>query len=323
MTASADSTRSLTIVSVAYPDARLLQTNLELTRHLNPRHQSRWIVVDNTPEAGLGLSGSDGVEILPGVARLRGRDMGSLHHASALQKAFDEVRTRFVLFLDPDFYVVRRDWIAGVLSHVSEHEVAIFGSVWHPRWFWQYRRFPSVHFMLVDLERVPRETIDLAPAIAGDRWWRFINRHKTPLPDVLRDTLKATRIRDTGWRLHRRYRDDPSVRVETLVLHWSPPEDGRLRWERRLSGVLPDSWRKYPADLAGFTEASFLGARWPDAYKLGWEEHFWQGEPFAVHLRKVGRAMLDGPLVRDDEVDDEVMERFVADVIAEKGIEPL
>lgn len=318
MTTSADSTRSLSIVSVAYPDARLLRTNLELTKHLNPRHQCRWIVVDNTPGAELGLSSPHGVEILPGVPRVDGRDKGSRHHASSLQKAFDEVRTRFVLLLDPDFYVVRRDWIATVLSHVREHEVAIFGSVWHPRWFWQYRLFPSVHFMLVDLERVPRETIDLTPAIAGDRWWRFINRRKTPLPDILRDTLKATRIRDTGWRLHRRYRDDPSVRTETLVLHWSPPAEPRYQWERRLSRILPDSWRKYPADLAGFTEASFLSARWPDVYQLGWEEHVWQSAPFAVHLRKVGREMLDGPLAEDEGL----LERFVADVIAENGIEP-
>jgi hypothetical protein len=121
-----DKSQSPSIISVAFPDSGFLQKNLELTRHLNPQLRCRWIVVDNTPQSNLSISVAD-VEILPGIPRLRSRDLGSLHHAMALEKALQKVQTRFVLFMDPDFYVLRRDWIATVLSHVCEREIGIFG----------------------------------------------------------------------------------------------------------------------------------------------------------------------------------------------------
>jgi hypothetical protein len=55
--------------------------------------------------------------------------------------------------------------------------------------------------MVIDTDRIAREAIDLRPAIAGDRWWAIINDPRTPLPGFLRDTFKARRIRDTGWRM--------------------------------------------------------------------------------------------------------------------------
>ncbi len=148
----------------------------------------------------------------------------------ALEKALQEVRTRLLL-MDPDFFVLRKDWIDTLLTHVSAQNIGIFGSVWHPRWFYQYRDFPSVHFMLVDLHQIPLTEIDLKPLISEDRWWQIINRKRTPWPAVLRDTLKAQRCRDTGWRLYRRYYRDPTVRLEMLLPHYIPPENARYRWE--------------------------------------------------------------------------------------------
>ncbi|MGH9695848.1 MAG: hypothetical protein ACRD5Z_16975, partial [Bryobacteraceae bacterium] len=274
--------------------------NVELTMHLNPGLKSRWIAVDNTL-AGPGACNSavPGVEILPGVPRPRARDKGSLHHAMALEKALHEVRTRFVLFMDPDFFVIRANWVEIVLSHVAEQGLGIFGSVWHPRWFYQYRNFPSVHFMLVDLHQIPLTQVDLKPLISDDRWWQIINRDRTPWPRILRDTLKAQRCRDTGWQIYRRYRDDPAISVETLLPHYVPPEDARYKWERRLAPLLRESWRKYP-DSGTFTEESFVKAQCPQAYAQAWEEFFWREAPFAIHLRRVGRSMANLPLGRDD-----------------------
>jgi hypothetical protein len=88
--------------------------------------------------------------------------------------------------------------------------------------------------------------------------------------------------------------------VETLLPHFLPPAGTRYRWERRLVPLLPNSWRKYPVDPSGFMEESFLRTHSVQAYGQNWEEFFWLGAPFAIHLRRVGRSMLDVPLVRDD-----------------------
>jgi hypothetical protein len=306
-----DLSQSLSIISVVFPEFDLLEKNMALTMHLNPRLNSRWIAVDNTLKGpGTGTLGAPCAEILPGVPRPRARDRGSLHHAMALEKALLEVRTRFVLFMDPDFFVLRKEWIETVLSHVSAQGIGILGSVWHPKWFYQYRNFPSVHFMLVDLHQIPLTQIDLKPSISEDRWWQIINGDRTPWPRVLRDTLKAERCRDAGWQLYRRYHDDPAVRVETLLPHYMPPVDTRYVWERRLAPLLRQSWRKYP-DRRSFTEESFLKAQCAEAYEQAWEEFFWQGAPFAVHLRRVGRSMTNVPLARDDALFGDFLKQFL------------
>jgi len=201
--------------------------------------------------------------------------------------------------MDPDFYVIRRGWIDSVLSSMRDGELGFLGSVWNPRWYYQYRDFPSVHFMLIDLQRIAIEDIDFKPEISDDRWWQLINRHATPIPKALRETLKAQRCRDTGWRIYRRYRRDPAVRTDRLLPHYVPPEDRRYRWERKLGAVMPASWRKYPINRSSYTEESFLRESLPMAYELSWEEFFWRGAPFAVHLRRVGRPMVGTSIGED------------------------
>jgi len=296
---SAHDSQSLSIISVVFPDASLLKRNLELTKRLNSPFAGRWIIVDNTPASDLSITDDSVVEVLPGVAPPESRDRGSLHHALALEKALRQVQTRFVLLLDLDFYVVREDWTSTVLAHVREREIGIFGAVWNPRWFYQYRGFSSVHFMLIDLDRIPLTDIDLKPSIDNDLWWGVINDDSLPWPRLLRETLKAGRCRDTGWRFYRRYHHHLGVNVETLVPHYGSPASGRYRWESRLAAMLPHSWRKYPPDPRTFTRTSFLQQSWPGAYEQGWEEFFWQGSPFAIHLRRVGRSMTDASLDED------------------------
>lgn len=244
------------------------------------------------------------------MPRPRSRDGGSLHHALALEKALHKVKTRFVLFMDPDFFVLRTGWVETVLSHVAAQRLGIFGAVWHPRWFYQYRNFPPVHFTLIDLHQVPVTEIDLKPLISTDRWWQIINRDRTPWPSVLRDTLKAQRCRDTGWQLYRRYHRDRTIRVGTLLPHYLPPQEARYRWEKRLAPLLPASWRKYPSPGQSFTEQSFLREPWADAYRQGWEEFFFEGAPFAVHLRSVARSMSRVPPARDDALLDDFLKQF-------------
>jgi hypothetical protein len=96
-----------------------------------------------------------------------------------------------------------------------------------------------------------------------------------------------------------------------LLPHYIPPENARYRWETTLAPVLPASRRKYPSDAQSFTEESFLRQPWADAYRQGWEEFFWEGSPFAVHLRSVGRSMLPAPPARDKALLGDFLAQFV------------
>jgi hypothetical protein len=284
----------LTIISVLYRNRAFFELNHKLTQALNTGTEYRWLVADNEL-SGETLSGERGLTIVDGVERTETRDKGSLHHAKALQKCLERVDTRFVLAMDPDFFVLQRHWLERIVAHATKHDLAFFGSGWHPRWSYQYRYFPCTHFMLIDLEKVAAAEIDFLPSIDGDMFWHLVNSDLIPIPGWLRPTLKIGRIRDTGWQVYRKYAEHPSIRHETLIPSFRPPATARVRLERRLGAALPDRLRLIPGRTGAFTEKSFLEEVCPRAAPRGWEEFFWGEEPFAVHLRSVGRAAHSQP----------------------------
>ncbi len=279
----------VTIISVLYRNRPLFELNHSLTQALNLGSEYRWLVADNEL-GGNTVSGQRDITIFDGVERTNTRDKGSLHHARALQKCLERVDTRFVLSMDPDFFVLQQHWLERIVSHAIKHDIAFFGSGWHPRWYYQYRDFPSAHFMLIDLEKVPTESINFLPLIEHDLFWHLVNSDASPIPDWLRSTLKIGRIRDTGWQIYRKYFDHPSFRHEMLTPSFRPPDTVRVRLEGRLSSLLPDRLHLVSRRPGAFTEKSFLEELCPTAWEHGWEEFFWGEEPFAFHLRSVGRA---------------------------------
>ena len=279
----------ITIISVLYRNRPFFELNHRLTQALNADTAYRWLVADN--ELGKNtVSGSRSLKIIDGVERPKTRDKGSLHHARALQKCLDRVDTRFVLLMDPDFFVLQQHWLDRVVSHATEHNFAFFGSCWHPRWYYQYRYFPSVHFMLIDLAKVEAKSINLLPLIENDKFWHFVNNESSSIPGWLLTTLKIGRIRDTGWQVYRAYFDHPSFRHQHLTPSFRPPDTARVRLERSLSSLLPDRLCFVPQRPGAFTEKSFLEEICPQAWERGWEEFFWGEAPFAFHLRSVGRV---------------------------------
>ena len=190
---------------------------------------------------------------------------------------------------EPDFFVLRPRWIVDTIEHMQRHQLHFLGSVWHPRWYYQYRYFPTVHFMLFDLQKVERDSLDLLPRIEHHRVWHFVNHPRPLLPDFVRLPLKIGRIRDTGYQIFRRYVRDPSVRYETFLPSYSPAPTFATWMESRLAPLVGDRWCFVPQQPGAFTSNSFLREKHLQAYWSGWEEFFWKEEPFAFHLRSVGR----------------------------------
>ena len=275
-------------MSVLYRNRSFFALNHRLTQALNSDTEYRWLVADN--ELGKNtISGQRPLTIIDGVERPKTRDRGSLHHARALQKCLARVDTRFVLAMDPDFFVLQRHWLGRIVSHAIEHDIAFFGSCWHPRWYYQYRYFPSAHFMLIDLAKVRVESIDFLPLIENDSFWHLVNNDSSSIPSWLRTTLKIGRLRDTGWQVYRKYFDHPSLRHQILIPSFRPPDTARVRLEKNLSFLLPDRLCFVPPRPGAFTKQSFLEQVCPQGWTRGWEEFFWNESPFAFHLRSVGR----------------------------------
>jgi hypothetical protein len=231
--------RELTICSVSYHSGLHLQLNWELTtRAAGP---VRWLVVQNGPPEPL-----DTFEVLPGVARPQlalppdgtARVNGaSYHHALALNSALGWLDSRFVLFLDPDFYIVPP--LGELLDHMVRHELAFFGAPYaidpaRPR----IQGFPCAFCMLVDGSRVDLRSLDF-------------------LPDASRRDVMA----DTGYRIYSHYvqTDQTGLRYEAVLpaapsgTPWPHSTRRFAEWcgEDALRGLTADEyfWRDRPFGL--------------------------------------------------------------------------
>jgi len=160
-------TAPLTICTVSYRSASLLDLNLTLTRELNPAANFHWLVVDNAGDfQARTLSDAQEVRLIQGEPCLnQGKLRGSYHHAQALNKALPHVSTRYLMVIDPDFFIFRRDWINDVLAHMSENGLSFWGAPYYPDLTWKRRYFPTVSCMIIDLQQVPVSALDFTPEL--------------------------------------------------------------------------------------------------------------------------------------------------------------
>ncbi len=215
---------------------------------------------------------------------------GSYHHAAALNKAVSHIQTRFAVFLDPDFYIVRHGWINHVIAHMLNNDLSFFGVPWHPRHFNKYRYFPCVHCLFVDLSKISRESLDFTPEV----WETTVfYRWKGRILGVMgmgRRVEIGGGSRDTGHRIYRQYGRKSHFRHECVVSVFRPDGcDGRGQdgiFRRIFWHVLPDSLCFVPKRSGYYTQTGFLELGYPDALRMGWEEFLWQAKPFGFHIRR-------------------------------------
>lgn len=298
----------LTICTVSNSNGTFVKLNVSLTRALNKGSEPSWVVVENAqseplPEPALGR-----VVTARGPAADLARDeraRGSYHHAAGIHRALDLAESRFVLVLDPDFYVVREGWVREVVEHMKRLRLAFFGVPWHPRWIAKIRYFPAPHCIFIDRELVPEGVIDFTPEIwypkpggsGGAKGIHGVGEH-------LRESLRPLAVvravgvrrsiggsRDTGYRIYRAAAAGKELRVECALPVFDPRTDlsdvpwASAWWSRMADVVLPDRLRIEPGRRESFTTLGFKALGEPDVRGLGWEEFMWKGTPFGFHLR--------------------------------------
>src|SRR5574343_258005 len=143
----------LTICTVSYGHRALIELNIELVRKMNPDSIVKWIIVENSSEeiSNKFTEGEyDNYKVIKGIPNnFTGIAPASYHHASGLNAAIKEVKTRYVLVLDPDFYITRKNWIVDVLGYMDFRDLDFFGAPYNPKRYMKYRYFPCIHCMFI------------------------------------------------------------------------------------------------------------------------------------------------------------------------------
>lgn len=294
----------ITICSVSFNSRPWLEANLELARRLNVGGELTWLVSENSPAgSNLSLSQSDRrFSVVPGPAfERRVYASGSYHHGRGINLLLPHIRTRFVLFCDPDFFIVKVGWASEAVRHMLVRGLAVFGAPWHPRWVYKNRYFPCVHCMFVDLDRVPVASLDFEPDYEGvpghardpDASDRSAPGLRLPDPLKLRKRLHVGTSRDVSSRIAARLGADPTLRIECLQPVFRPPDFGLARF---VDLVVPDTLSLTPKRRHYFSRSGFKDHGLPDLDGRGWEEFLWRDEPFGFHIRSQPKLKHEGSL---------------------------
>ncbi len=251
--------------------------------------------------------------------------LGSYHHAAGLNLALEQVKTRYAVVIDPDLYVVRPGWVAEVIRHMAERDLAVFGAPWNPRWYQKYRYFPCTHLMVIDLQKYRWRKDMLAPDLVrpGGKYistfwqgWpeaaaqgagKALIHLLRNLPQALREDFRqrATigRSHDTGYSLLEEFAARPGLKCETLTPVFADADGFQPktvnRPQRLLDGLLPDRLSYLPKRPGYVSAKGFADKGYPDCREHGWEEFLWRGAPFAFHVRG---EMHRKPIGRTDDV---------------------
>jgi len=276
---------NLTICTVSYGHSELIEINVKLSQRLNCNNviNAVWKVADNAyDDDTLHFTfRNNNVQLFNGSPN---KSLGgSNHHAEALDILIKNVNTRFLLVLDPDFYLLKSNWMYDVLSHMQNNNIAIFGAPWHPRYNQNYRYFPAVHCMFIDLFRIAKERLNFRPLLNRLISTELTNRN---LVDFIPMLAKRRRISwDTGIRIYEDIISDTAVNTEYVVQTFRHGTEYSLK-TKLIQLLLPDEYCYFPKNklsytISGFYERGLISSPIP----VLWEETFWNDAPFGLHIR--------------------------------------
>ena len=278
----------LTICSVAYRAKSCLDLNERLIRALNPHAPDpTWLLFDNNVEPSEQI-GPDDRRFTVLRQTTRDIEMG-YEHALGISTLLAHVRSRFLLVLDPDCFIVLPDWIRRVTDHMIARELGFFGTPINPRRHNSYRYFPYMVCMFVDLARVPLRDLCFLPGV-WELWTNLTYRMRKSLADVpkigfLFRWLLTEQLRTNGWHIKTRFGVGRDVHFECAQPVWDVNQAvPRFGVKRMIHAMTPASVSPVPKKPGYCSTKGFRSMLAPDVDARGWEEFVWQEQPFAFHL---------------------------------------
>jgi hypothetical protein len=302
---------TLTIITVSYCHKALIEFNIEFVKQMNPDAEAKWIIVENTPK-----DENDRLEIgdfkegivVEGVPNtFMGVAAASYHHASGLNTALKKVETKYALILDPDFFIVRKNWINDVLVHMKINSLTFFGAPYNPKRYMKYRYFPCIHCMFIDLSKIDKGKIDFTPQYkqqnnSGNK--KIITSHAKNnlvisflenIKHHLRILLKRKSIigssMDTGYKIFNDFYNLAAIKNECLqpVFGKNLPQikPMYLKWSTNLlvEKCLPENFCYIPKKIGYYAKKDFSKMGFWGVLERGWDEFVWKSTPFGFHMQ--------------------------------------
>ena len=268
----------------------------------------RWLLVDNSPDQALravakecGFLWIEGVALPEAHAGAPLHAIGSFHHALGLSRGVDAASARYLLILDPDFFLLGQDAVSTLLARMKDDKLVALGVPWTPDLHYKWRNAPCMHCLLIDLEQIPKEALRFEPSNGLSvnkivnhyaRFARLFHRWRPLLSPVHQLTTGRIGIGhscDTGWQLARWLLQHHPGRVGLLPAavvdrrRFRHPWHLRYEWGWNLERYLPQRWSYLPpANHYRLSE----GADVSDLVQFGLDAFCLEDNIFAVHVRR-------------------------------------
>lgn len=313
----------LTICSVYHSSEtmELLETNYDFTKKLNLGEKYKWIAADGSePGEKNEIDGNKFTRVLgvnsAGIGDVLSDPVlknykHSFLHARSLNAALKHVNTRFVVFLDDDFFIVRQGWMKDVKDFMTSKNLAFFGTPFHPRFFKRYRYFPCAQCLVVDLQKIKKEDLDFSPRYENITPGLAARAKNKILKNIFgSERCQVGGSRDTCYGLYEKYGKERSM-YDFAVPSYDPgkdfigPERALSRSNLLLEKFLPENYCFLPKEADSYTAVSFFDQRkfYGDEEimkKYNLEEYVWKNESFGFHLKGVSKRFRRGQLNADN-----------------------
>lgn len=190
------------VCMVSFNDDRHIEGSIKCLRTLNPDCEFRFIISNNSKNSLSINNVLDEDLLIDGPQRKHAFAWNrnpSEWHGEALNSTINHVNARFLLIVDPDFYVLRNNGLHDLIRIFDTSHISAIGVPWHPKWKYKPKNCPTAHFLLIDLKKINKANLDFRP---DSPHWAF----KIPLinyflPKLKLDWLRYGLDRDTGSRL--------------------------------------------------------------------------------------------------------------------------
>ncbi len=244
--------------------------------------------------------------------------LASYLHAAGLNIALRKSKTRYSIVIDPDFYVVEKNWIENILRRMEESNLSVFGAPWNPRWYQKYRAFPCSHLMVIDHEKIPFTENLLSPELVryGPKYVSslikelsnalspktskqvkfnalkrgIVQSWRLPVEDW-RQRVTIGASRDTGYKLFERSHNGEDFKFGLATPVFDPEIEGfhpKVVFPVQRSPLVEYFYppeRRYAPPKGTYSKSGFLEHGYPNFRSLSWEEFLLDEKPFAFHVR--------------------------------------
>ncbi len=298
------SASEFTICSVSYGSKILLDYNWRLTTEINKDADINWLVAENGHYKQENILTTDDkrFKVFEGIKKVHGMT-SNYHHALGMNRLSQKVKTRFVFFLDPDFYIIRKNWINDIMQYMQSKGLTFFGAPWHPKHYNKLRYFPCVHCLCVDQSKVNLKLFDFCPKISNisnkkqkhrrifSSWFNELHSKNNALGAFLAyvDHIFNIRYRsfieqsnDTGYKIIKKYRYSNIFKNECVATVYNPKYN---ILSKLVDQCLPDKLSMLPKRKGYYTKRGTFIENYVSSEKPDWEEFVWENSPFGFHIR--------------------------------------